>query len=114
MEEKLQKIIELLREYNPKEYDYIENNWRICDRKTDDTGEYNEYLDLEAIIISKKFWFIKWLLDNWHINPTHDLQRIYTSWSHNEYEYKRGEHDTILMRLAIQDNPTRFLAKILK
>jgi hypothetical protein len=71
----------------------------------------------KARLISKQFWFIKWLVDNDKID-TDELLGIYwetsqSIWEANKYElypaYKR-----LLMLLALQDNPIEFLIHVLK
>ena len=70
----------------------------------------------EAEIISKKFWFIEWLVLNmkintdelmrhWHIVKTYDLDEPWDSY---------GYVDSLLMLLTIQDEPIDFLNSILK
>ncbi len=70
----------------------------------------------EARIISKKFWFIEWLVQNlkinvdelrkhWYITKTYDLDE---PWEWCSYL------DWLLMLLSIQDEPIEFLISILK
>lgn len=59
-------------------------------------------------IISKKFWFIKWLVENDKI----DINK--TPW---HYIYHYTDEDVVkeaLMQLAIQDEPIEFLCSLLK
>lgn len=111
----MEKLIELLNEYG--EYDLVEHKWTICKRDTDDEWEINIYTDYTAIIISKKFWFIKWLVDNNKID-----------WSKYGYsiEYTKSREgllplhrvvkrwDSIIMWLSIIEKPLEFLISILK
>ena len=103
----MERLLELLSEF--WEYDLVEHNWEICKWDTDDeTGEINIYTDYTNNIISKKFWFIKWLVDNQKI----DINR--TPW---HYIYHYTDEDVVkeaLMQLAIQDNPIKFLISLLK
>jgi len=97
----MEKLIELLNEY--WEYDLVEHNWEICKWTTDDeTGEINIYTDYTNNIISKKFWFIKWLVDNDKI----DESKIEIHWF--------SFYESVLMELAIKDNPIEFLCSVLK
>ena len=57
----------------------------------------------ETILISKKFWFIKRLVENDKI----DLEKFPQIMEYSDYE-------SLLMLLSIQDNPIEFLISILK
>jgi len=93
--EKLQKLLD---EYQ----ETIENTEKI---------DWEVALDIEmlgidaktcvAYSISKQFWFIKWLVENDKID-----RDVSINW---EWHY-----ESLLMKLAIQDNPLDFLVKILK
>jgi len=110
----MEKLIELLNEY--WEYDLVEHNWEICKWDTNDEWEINIYTDYTNNIISKKFWFIKWLVDNDKI----DLDKVKEIWiKHNgrmdvDGLYRFSVYERILMLLSIQDNPIEFLISILK
>ena len=102
------KLIELLNEYDGK------NHWWDYDEEYLTSEEfYGENWDLE--IISKKFWFIKWLVENDKIDREqfYDKARnIITDFDLRwEYEWACNE---IIMLLAIQDEPIRFLCEIIK
>ena len=58
-------------------------------------------------IISKKFWFIKWLVDNDKI----DFDKIQIWFQSTLWYWK---YDSLLMLLSIQDKPIEFLVSILK
>ena len=102
----MKKLIELLREAFPLDYDYVENDWHICHWYTDETGEYNRYWNIDSEIISKKFWFIKRLVDNDKI----DLLRLDNRIALSEF----NKVERVLMALSIQDNPIEFLISILR
>ena len=81
----------------------------------------------DAYMISKQFWFVKWLLDKDKIELRKLDKNIYMSdyWSSDDIflAYNKGEqwiiytvdyYETILMLLAIQDEPVKFLSEILK
>ena len=70
----------------------------------------------EETILYKKFWFIEWLVINmkinigklishWHIVKTYDLDEPWDSY---------GYVDSLLMLLAIQEDPINFLISILE
>lgn len=110
----MEKLIKLLNEYN------IELHW--VDRTYKDGFDLwyeQEYMrDFRvAYLISKSFWFIEWLVQNDKID-TDELLGIYwetsqSIWEANKYElypaYKR-----LLMLLALQDDPIKFLISVLK
>ena len=112
------KLIELLNEY--WEYDLVENNWEICKWTTDDeTGEINIYTDYTNNIISKKFWFIKWLVENdkidlweklFNLTKNDNRKSIICDLDNNDFSWE----DTFLMLLAISDTPIEDLISYLK
>ena len=64
----------------------------------------------ETRIISKKFWFIKWLVENEKVE-----------WNNKDIAIKEwilwksiDNYHSLLMALAIQDEPINFLISILK
>lgn len=105
----MEKLIELLNEYVEKHnksdlyYKFELENWELyC---------YNDVSDVlwtmqdEAMVIcSKKFWFIKWLVENKKVKELRPIEE--------ERIYKQEE--LLLMELAIQDEPIEFLVSILK
>jgi len=101
-----QKVLDLLNEYETprswvvyKSYDDYDwfFYWVDCDWET-------EIAWSDSLICSKKFWFIKWLVDNEKVEESRPIEeeRIYT------------QEELLLMELAIQDNPIEFLISILK
>jgi len=112
----LTKLIELLNEYEKHNksdlyYKFKLENWELyC---------YNDVSDVlwtmqdEAMVIcSKKFWFIKWLVENEKIKPL----RKFIGWETDEDEpYIQFDLvDQYIAYLSIQDNPIEFLVSILK
>ena len=98
----MEKLIELLNEY--ENTDNWENRYQVEFR--------------ESKIISKKFWFIKWLVENdkidlWKIKK---LYRKSNEHSVHTYPimYEYSDYESLLMILAIQDEPIKFLISILK
>ena len=65
----------------------------------------------EARIISKKFWFIKWLVENEKIDFEKKLNTLRFESLVNQ---TLDSYLALLMLLAIQDEPIRFLTSILK
>ena len=109
----MEKLIELLNEY--WEYDLVEHNWEICKWSTDDeTGEINIYTDYTNNIISKKFWFIKWLVDKDKI----DFDKVYEKEENENIDicmsWKDADMYWLLMLLSISDTPIEDLISYLK
>ena len=101
----MEKLIELLNEYEEKYRDF-HFVW--------DWNEWREFTEFEvAFIISKKFWFIKWLVENEKIDLESycRITSVERKWEEDVY---RDEVDSLLMLLSIQDEPIEFLVSILK
>lgn len=80
---------------------------------------FTEYLENipEYVVISRKFWFIKWLveedkIDYWKIG---EIVNGY-KWSLREKAFVVDDcvYESMLMLLSIQDEPASLLASILK
>ena len=106
----MEKLIELLNEYEEKE-NLNMYEWEI---EWEDILAYSKFRDgyetinvWESIIISKWYEFIKWLVENEKIK-----------WDEKFYleddEWLFGTYECLLMQLAIQDEPINFLISILK
>jgi hypothetical protein len=95
----MDKLIELLNEYD--------SNWGFTDYWSL-FNSMNEWIsgteDLQ--VISKKFWFIKWLVDNDKIDLLKLDNRIALS------EFNKVER--VIMNLSIQDNPIEYLISVLR
>lgn len=95
----MEKLLQLLNEYNK------------------DRNRTEHYLRMNyLVVISKKFWFIQGLVENykididelgryWYITKTYDLDELW-DW----YNYI----DWTIMLLSIQDDPIQVLVSILK
>lgn len=104
----MEKLIELLNEKTNYEWVLWSNmNWDYLFIKWDKDNKF-----YEETIISKKFWFIDWLVKN------DKIQSKYLTWwaklinSRTYVEYSKTEQ--LIMDLSIQDNPIEWLCKILK
>ena len=108
------KLIELLNEYEKWDvWSYDEEMWMPYYWWGDDC-DYDTYL------ISKKYWFIKWLVENDKIDRDNqalqyaksDLSKFFAEWK--DKNWMSDDYAMLLMLLAIQDEPIRFLCEILK
>ena len=105
----MEKFIELLNEYDKIKWDKEEPiyNWKIAIK----TKIYQTY------IISARYGFIKWLVENDKIDRdknvlAFEFSSVYT-YDGEDYEDHLKECK-LLMLLAIQDEPIRFLCEIIK
>lgn len=97
----MEKLIELLNEYEKE-------NWRNFEVKE----IWMTYRNNDLMVISKRYWFIKRLLDKEKI----DLLRLScTAIRYTEIiDADFSREDIIIMILSIQENPIDFLCEILK
>ena len=123
----MELLNEYVEKYNKSDLYYtfeLEDNWWLfC---YDDITDYKWWTmqDEAMVVCSKKFWFIKWLVENdkisndW-IKPRTDLVKEITIvdyktgdaiWWKNKYT----EVEQLIMYLSIQDEPINFLISILK
>ena len=101
-----QKVLDLLNEYeNPmvsryEKYDeetgfFILNRWQKA---------------YEELILGKTYWFIEWLVRNDHI----DFKKLDTPRFNQLVDNTLDSYFALLMLLAVQDEPVRFLCSILR
>lgn len=94
-------------------WDY-NNNWLARYDETDRWEWDNLYWDTAvAYLISKSFWFIKWLVENDKIDFDGIQNVFYRNKRYKEYR-DYSDYESLLMLLAIQDEPIRFLCEMLK
>ena len=84
----MEKLVKLLNEYSP---DYCK--------------DYPDDIIMDEIVISKRFGFIKWLVDNDNI----DLTKLY-----HDMRLEFGNYYWLLMQLSISDTPIQDLCVWLK
>ena len=106
----MEKLLELINEYRlekgASEYTkYIPANWCFTHK--------SHYYDHYSWVISKKFWFIQWLVDNNKIDKQWAKNLLYESEIFNPLPYT-DLAERLIMYLAIQDEPIEFLISILK
>ena len=109
----MEKLIKLLNEYSSLNWLYYLEWVFVHDVEKD-----VPHLHYTAII-SKEFWFIKWLVDNDKIDYKKDWKNSNDTWyiyvkADSEKSDLEIKSDTLLMVLSIQDNPIEFLVSILK
>lgn len=118
---KEEKLIELLNGYTKQSYDdysffkYIEptHSFYISD------DGYESYIS-EEVILSKRFGFISWLVENDKIDfesqaikyVKSDLSKFFAE--REDINWMSDDCAMLLMLLAIQDEPIGFLCEILK
>ena len=98
----MEKLDELLKEYQLSKWEWVRLVWPDVDISE------KEELALEATLISKKYWFIQWLVENEKINEGEFAWFLYGE------DYISRLDEAIIAWLAISDNPIEFLASILK
>lgn len=105
----MEKLIELLNEYGNE----ICNHW----------GDYQtdmDFTDRDTYwYLSKKFWFIKWLVENDKIDLVKFSDKLSNSnWTmEDRYRYLNSDfwlYHTLLMLLSISDTPIEDLINYLK
>ena len=121
----IRKLKNILNEYEDyKEKKFWRRNyiwvcyWKENPRISADRAEWNWANDClfedesRAIIISKGYNFIKWLVDNDKISFEKDKywMILYENWVQ---KFLKSEEE-ILIELSIQDNPIEFLCSVLK
>ena len=109
---RLWELIALLREHCRKHYWFKDNDVIDIDH---DSVQFHLYHNAKRYfsicvekVISKKFWFIKWLVDNDKIEFREDF------YLEDQHWWWFWEDENIIMLLSIQDNPIDFLISILK
>lgn len=123
---KMEKLINLLRERKPNFdenhiLDYMYSQWTIFIKDWKPVYAYDEdiFPNTELMIISKKEWFIKRLVENDKINREKfwNSETKTSKYSDFELSYDTPREDytnILLMELSIQDDPIKFICEILQ
>ena len=119
----MEKLIELLNEYSVVEREKYSaltgeekpKTWKYWIKWEDSNWWYVFYLDWfrdnlsQTYLISKEYWFIKWLVDNDNIE-TNYISSYSIYWTDEYFK----PYENLLMDLARIDEPIEFLISILK
>jgi len=123
-EKEIWKLLELLNEYVEKHnksdlyytFELEDNWWLFC---YDDVTDHKWWTmqDEAMVICSKKFWFIKWLVEQDKIDFEHmKWHWKIISYLTDEKDYKRNQIKewVVLMLLSISEQPIELLISILR
>ena len=105
----MKKLIELLNEFDSW-WDYDDYYWPYQYWQDRDAYIYGKYY-----LVSRDYWFIKWLVENDKIDQTNKFcVSVNVEWKGMGYTKAFEGYESLLMLLAIQDKPIDFLISILK
>lgn len=111
----MEKLIELLNEWYQERYKTNPHFNKFEDYWGNDYWYFiwDDKLMVETEVRTKKYWFIKWLVENDKIDVESycRITSVERKWEKDVY---RDEVDSLLMLLAISDSPIEFLISILK
>ena len=103
----MQKLIELLNEYMPNMKREERRNWTEIFANIHNSDLFICYTER---VISKRFGFIKWLVENDKIDTEKEIKNSELNWLHEHY----FREDCLLMLLSISDTPIEDLISYLK
>lgn len=110
----MEKLIELLNEYEQEEWCWRLKYWKLHNKYYDDYDRKDE----EIRLISKWYGFIKWLVENDKIDNKKIADETYVKVNWEWYELILGCHYDLyqqtLMLLSISDTPIDDLISYLK
>ena len=112
----MEKLLQLLNDYSPLKDmsdEYCVKYWKVWIR-TRLYAEPDVYVNYTLQVISKKFWFIQWLMDQNKIEfdrarDRSDFPLLYAGW----WELY-SDAEVIIATLSVEDDPIEFLVSILK
>ena len=104
----MEKLIELLNEYEKE-------NWRNFEVKE----IWMTFRNNDLMVISKRYWFIKRLVQNNKINinkewDDYEETNLYCNTDFFQLQQHYSDYESTLMLLAISDNPIDLLCEIIK
>lgn len=90
---------------------WTEYNWHLWFNNANKV-QFDKWM-FDRVAVSKEYGFIKWLVDNDKIDVESycRITSVERKWEKDVY---RDEVDSLLMLLAIQDEPIEFLIRLLK
>lgn len=100
----MEKLIELLNEYEQEEWCWGLKYWKLHNKYYDDYDQKDE----EIRLISKWYGFIKWLVENDKI----DRDKVDDKFERPFYWYTN--YEIVLMLLSISDTPIEDLISYLR
>lgn len=109
----MEKLIKLLNEYY-EWWDWKILHWKGIWCEDHDTIWYKdkeltcEQDEIVAYLISKKFWFIKRLLDEWKVRLEHRPR------SEDIMDLDRSDYEKLLMMLAVDPDPVKYLISMIE
>lgn len=114
----MEKLLQLLNEYEEKRIEKINSEWKLMVKLsfnpyTEESLTNKAYRSCWLEICSKHYWFIKWLVDNDKIDY-HNKINYDISLAINRVTKKTTREERLLMMLAIQEEPIKYLCEILK
>ena len=105
------KLLELLNEYDKEKW--LHTFWKMT--QSNKIQIYGKWVCSESYLYSKSYGFIKWLVENDKIDQTNKFcVSVNVEWKGMGYTKAFEGYESLLMLLAIQDEPIRFLCEILK
>ena len=132
----MKKLLEYLKEYQSSSFVYRDDTREWWFDKKAQTIHYREltsltmvwacfehrwlpYMTSVSIIISRRYWFIEWLVKNQKIEwykycEIHTKTANYTDYDLSYDTPDEVYVDTLLMELSIQEEPIKFLSKIIR
>lgn len=112
----MEKLIELLNEWYLERYGTNPHFVRFEDYWGNDYWYFHssndENLMVETEVWTKKYWFIKWLVENNKIDNSKFYDKNILKWFMTLTKEEKA--DSIIMNLSIQKTPIEFLVSILK
>lgn len=118
----INKLIELLNEYDDWMVSWYEEYFPTEWLFVTNAGQWFR----EEFILGKRYWFIKWLLDNDKIDRHSerlelDMKRMripqdyYIGWLQSlDLQHKKAQYLSLIALLSIQDDSVNYLIHILK
>lgn len=126
----MEKLLKLINEYEESRWEVIDDwltdeereEWWAIEYENDRWREYKWHLRVanantvaferdtfDYYAISKKYWFIKWLVKKWLLEPKEIYQEAILDQIKEWHEY-----EAYLQRINLQDEPIQYLISMLK